>query len=274
MPAMACSAQVNTSSESAIEVGALARLERAQLARPVDGARVPDGERSHRFVACHALGGLPARIVALARAARHRRVKAVERIGVLHGKVGAARDVGARVQHRAPRIGSVEALGTQALARPAHVGGAVRGLHARDHAKAGEARDVGGSEDLRVLDPQAGRRTSRRPHLLEDVEHEGVGAIADGVHPHVKAAARRLAGEALHLLGRHEDQPRVPGIVTVRSVEGSPARAERSVEPELDGAHGESSVSHRLHRPALAIFPQAFLPLSAANTRKGSGRGR
>ena len=83
------------------------------------------------------------------------------------------------------------------------------------------------------------------------------------------AAAGRLAGEALHLLGRHEDQPRVPRVVAVRRVEGGPARAEGSVEPELDGPHGKPPVSDRLDRGALAILAPGFLPAQGREHAKG-----
>ena len=154
MRAICSAAQVKTSSESAMRSARLPGSSEPWSASQADGARVPDRERAHRLVPRHALLGLPARIGALERPPRHRGVEAVEGVGVLHREVGAARDVGAGVQHRAPGVGAGEPLGAEPLAGPAHVGGAVRRLHARHHAQAREARDVGGREDLGVLDAQ------------------------------------------------------------------------------------------------------------------------
>src|SRR6185295_5014604 len=49
-------------------------------------------------------------------------------------------------------------------------------------------------------------------------------------------AGRGLSGEPLHLVGRYQHQAGVGRIVAIGRVERSPARAERSVEPELDRA--------------------------------------
>ena len=88
-----------------------------------------------------------------------------------------------------PGVGAFEPLLAQALASPVHVAGGVGGLHRGDHAEFGEARNVGGRQDLGVFEAVAARvvRVVRR-HALQCVEHLAVGAVADGVHAHLQAA--------------------------------------------------------------------------------------
>ena len=87
----------------------------------------------------------------------------------------------------------------------------MRGLHARHDAQTRESRDVGRRQDLGVLDAEPRPRAASGQHLLEDVERQRVGAVADGVHPHLEAAAGGLARDALHLLRRHQHETRVAG---------------------------------------------------------------
>ena len=263
-------AHVNTSSESAIRSARLPTSSEPCSASSPIGARVPDRERAHRLVARHALLGLPARIGALARPARHRGVEAVEGVGVLHREVGAARDVGARCPAPSARRRRRRAARARGARRPIacrRCSGWAACSAPRPGARSAGCRRARGSGRARRAAVVAGRR---RPHLLEHVEHQRVGAIADGVHPDVEAAGARLAGEPLHLLGGHQHEPGVGGVVAVGRVQRGAARAERAVEPELDRAHHEPAVAHRLGRAALAVLgPTPSCRESAAKTRNG-----
>ena len=104
----------------------------------------------------HPLIGLPARVRARARAARHRGVDPVERVRQLDREVGAAGDHGPGREERAPGVGAGEPIGAEPGRRPGHVGGAVRGLHAREDAERAEAGHVARVEELGVLDPVTG----------------------------------------------------------------------------------------------------------------------
>jgi hypothetical protein len=104
------------------------------------------------------------------------------------------------------------------------------------------------SRAKRVLHPEAKRPRSSLlgEHALEGVEHEGVRAIADGVHAHLEAAGGGLRGDAVELVGRDQDEPRVLGVVAVGMMEGGAAGPERAVGQELEGAHRDQPVAHRL----------------------------
>ena len=71
----------------------------------------------------------------------------------------------------------------------------MRELHRAGDAELGEAGDVLGREQLRVLDPVA--QAERRPHrarALERVERLAVRPVADRVHGDGEAGLRRRAG--------------------------------------------------------------------------------
>ena len=56
----------------------------------------------------------------------------------------------------------------------------------------------------------------------------------------LKAAAERLLGETLRLLGRRHVEAAVAGRVAVVGEKGGAARAERAVRDDLEGANGEA----------------------------------
>src|SRR5262249_58435574 len=84
-----------------------------------------------------------------------------------------------------------------------------------------------------------------------------------------EATAHRLAGETIHLLRRHQDQPAVGGIVTVGRVQGSAARAEGAVEPELDRSDDELPVAGGGGPAPLAILAPGFLAAEGCEHAKG-----
>src|SRR5260370_20390979 len=226
------------------EVRALAGLERAEVRLLPRRPRVPRGEGAHGLGARHPLLGLPARVRTLARPPRDRRVDAGDGARVFPREVRAAGDARARAEQRAPRVRAAQALGAEALGRPAHLGRAVCRLHAREHAEPGEARDVALGQDLRVLDPRAeALRLAGSENLLKGVEGERVRAVADRVDADLEAAGRRLAGEAVELVRRDQQEPAVVRVVAVARVQRGAARAERAVEPELQRADDEPPVA-------------------------------
>ena len=80
----------------------------------------------------------------------------------LDGIVGAKGERNAGVEEGLPCVGVGGALGTEAIDGPVHVGEQVVGLHGGDDAELLEARDVGGIDDLGVLDAIA-RRCAETP---------------------------------------------------------------------------------------------------------------
>jgi len=87
----------------------------------------------------------------------------------------------------------------------------VGGLHARHHPETRKARDVGRRKDLGHARPAVSVAGHPGQHPFEHIEREGVGAVSDGVHPHLKAMVGGLPGDALHFLRRHEYEPLVAG---------------------------------------------------------------
>ena len=123
-------------------------------------------------------------------------------------------------------------------------------LHRRDHAELPEARDVGQTEMLRVLDaptPVLHRRI-RLEGGLEDVERLAVGTIADGVHTELHAVGGGDGRQLLHLGHWRRVEAAAAGRVAVGREHPGAARAERAVEGLLDGRDGEVVVvqAHRL----------------------------
>src|SRR5262249_56739663 len=76
-------------------------------------------------------------------------------------------------------------------------------------------------------------------------------------------------GEPLHCLRRHQDEPAVRRVVTVRRVEGGATGAEGAVEPEFDRAHGELTVAHGRGPAALPILAPGLLATERREHAKG-----
>ena len=115
-------------------------------------------------------------------------VEAAHRIDGLDVVVGAEGEVNFIFQHRVPGVGALDALGADARFGPAHVGGLMRRLHGSDDVESGETREVGGRDDLRVLDAITTiARAVGFGDGLECVERDGVGAITDGVKVELEA---------------------------------------------------------------------------------------
>ncbi len=94
---------------------------------------------------------------------------------------------GTAVEQRSKGVGGSDPFRADALLRPAAVVNGMIGLHGRDDAQAREAGDVLPPQVLGVLGAEpAVPRAVRRGHAVEDVEQEGVGPFADGVHDHLE----------------------------------------------------------------------------------------
>ena len=94
-----------------------------------------------------------------------------------------------------------------------HVVGGVDGLHAGRDAKLRQPRQVGGVDDLHVLDAvRHRRRRGRLRQFLEDVEHHAVGSVADGMHADREAQLAGLAELGRHLFGRRHVDAQVVGF--------------------------------------------------------------
>ena len=115
---------------------------RARRARHSRVERLVDGERLLRMPG-----------VALVDRAAHARADPRERVELLDRRIAAVRDDGARVEQRPERVGAV------GLAGPVAVGEIAVGrggeLHRAGDAERGEAGEILGREELRVLDPRA-----------------------------------------------------------------------------------------------------------------------
>jgi len=127
--------------------------------------------------------GLPAtRGTAFWEFASHAGVEAAHGVDGLDGIVGAKSQMYATSLQGGPSVSSFDAVGTDALFGPAHVGRLVGRLHGGDDVEFCETREILGRDHLGVLDAVAA--VARRIGLgdrFEDVEGDAVGAVADGV---------------------------------------------------------------------------------------------
>ena len=115
-------------------------------------------------------------------------VEAAHRVDGLDVVVGAEGEMNFIFEHRVPCVGAFDAVGADARFSPAHVGGLMRRLHGGDDVERGEAGEIGGRDDLGVLDAIATvARWVGFGDGFESVEGDGVGAIADGVKCELEA---------------------------------------------------------------------------------------
>ncbi len=116
----------------------------------------------------------------------------------------------------------------------------MRRLYPHRHAKLGEAPQVTGVDELRVLDAPA------VADLRERVQRDGGGQVADGVHGRGYAVPRRPSHHRDQLLRRQHQLPAGPQpgvrIVAVRG-----PRVERPVHEQLAGARRQKPSRPRDH---------------------------
>src|SRR3546814_1987081 len=79
-------------------------------------------------------------------------------------------------------------------------------LHRGDDAALAEAREIGGVDDLRVLDPPAAIALVGVRHRLDRIERLGVGLVADRVDRDLEAVHRRAAHQVLERSEEHTSE--------------------------------------------------------------------
>src|SRR5216683_7032597 len=128
------------------------------------------------------LGLPPAGRIAIGKLTRDASVESAEGADDFDGIIGAEGKTRAAFFQRGPGVSALDAFGTDAGFRPAHVVGLMRRLHGGDDFELGEAREVLGGDDLRVLDAVAAVALAIGfCDGFEDVERDAIGAVADGV---------------------------------------------------------------------------------------------
>ena len=152
----------------------------------------------------------------------------------LDGIVGAEGERHAGVEECLPCVGVGGALGAETRFGPVHVGEQMVGLHGGDDAELLEARNVGGIDDLRVLDAVA--RGAGDAGLRIGVESHGGGLVADGVKAELEAGLGAFDGHLVQLGLGVLGQAGVAGIVGVGRFHGGGAGAERAIHEALQKA--------------------------------------
>ena len=184
-------------------------------------------------------------------------VQAPERVHGLDREVGAERDAGAALLQRPPGVGAQQPVCAHAGFGHRLVGRGVGGLHRGDDLQLGEARDVGGVDQLGVLDPVAEAVAISGADFGEAVERLAVGGVADGVDGHLVAEEIGAAEQVLLLGVVDEAETPGAGFVAVGLEEPGAAAAECAVGVELDAPEREALVvepwggperGDRLHR--------------------------
>ena len=118
----------------------------------------------------------------------------------------------------------------------------MRGLHGCGHAERGEAAQVVGVEELRMLDPRP--QPTGLPALAgggQGIQDGAVGRIADGMHRELEARVRAPARQIEQLIVP-EQRFSAPRIGERLEHPGG-ARAERAVGERLDGAEAKPVVA-------------------------------
>src|SRR5438270_10547717 len=117
-------------------------------------------------------------------------------------------------------------------------------LHARNYAKLREARDVGGGDVLRVLDPEASiARAVLALHALEDIELQIYRPIPNRVDDHVQMRLVGTGCPRVKILGRIHEQPAVRWRIGERLHHCRGVGAQRSVDEAFEPTDPEPGVS-------------------------------
>src|SRR5262245_17199564 len=154
------------------------------------------------------LGKPPARRGSVRELSRHRGIEPEHRIERFDEPVGPERNAGTRIDERLEVVGNAAAFAADARFRPAHVVDAVARLNRGDCAERFEALLVFLANHLDVLDarpPVTG--TLRFGDALQNVQHDGIGAIANRVHDQLKAGGVGLGHRLLERFRRLDEQP-------------------------------------------------------------------
>ena len=197
--------------------------------------------------------------------APHAGPDARERVELLDRRVAAVAEHGARVEQRPERVGAVGLAGPELIGDVA-IRRRVRELHGAGDAELGEAGEILGGEQLRVLDPlPQPLRLPEVPRLLECVQRLAVGAVADRVHR--DREARR--GAAPHDLGQ---------LLAARDLHAAAVehprrlRAERAVHEHLQVAELHERAAEARAQPRSRARARACRAGSTARRAATAGR--
>src|SRR6266568_869481 len=145
--------------------------------------------------------------------------------------IGAKGQRNAGVEKCLPRIGVRSSLRAEAVHCPIHIGEQVVGLHAGDDAESGEAGNVGGIDNLRVLD--AIPRCRRDSFLRIGVKRHRSSLVADGMKAQLESGLSTLERHCIQLFLRELRQPSVARIIREGGLHRRGARAKRAVHEPL-----------------------------------------
>ena len=192
------------------------------------------------------------RLEPVERATRDGGVELDARVAALHRRVGAAGHDRPRVDEALPGIGALQARVAQALGREIEVADGVARLHRGNDPEFGEARNVGGTDDLGVLDAPARRidralgRRHRRERFLVPVERQVIAAIADGVGGDLDAALEVRLHHRQGIGFLHLQEAGVARRIRIGFEQGRAARSQRAVHEELHHARDHPPVRRRM----------------------------
>src|SRR5216683_5406314 len=175
--------------------------------------------------------------------ARDASVESAEGADDFDGIIGAEGETRAAFFQRGPGVSALDAFGTDAGFRPAHVVGLVRRLHGGDDFELGKALEIVGGDDLGVLDAVAAvARAIGFGDGFKDIEGDAVGAVADGVEVELESSFVAFDGERFQLIGLHDQDAADLGIIGIGLEHGGGARTERAVGDHFESAGLEPRV--------------------------------
>ena len=102
-------------------------------------------------------------------------------------------------------------MGPEAIFGPVHICEQMIGLHGSDDAQLFEAWNIGGVDNLRVLDAIA--RGARDAGLVESIEGHRRRLVADGVEANLKAGVRPFKRHGVELLLCVLRKARIVGVI-------------------------------------------------------------
>ena len=237
------------------EVGPLADLERARVGVVVVDVRRPDGEPRERLGERDRLGGEERVSRAVVRSgARDRDLHLRQRIRGRDRPVRAHREDGTVPGEVAERIHLVDAVLPEERHRElVHLRIALSpvGLGVHDRIEVAEAREIVGVHDLHVGEMVAKVVPSvDADGVLDGVEREAYGTVADRVQVHLEAESAELGERVLEDVGVDELQTGVVRVaatpVAVRGEERACVVLEHAVGHHLDRGGEEASAEAAL----------------------------
>src|SRR5216683_2060933 len=175
--------------------------------------------------------------------ARDASVESAEGADDFDGIIGAEGETRSAFFQRGPGISALDAFGTDAGFRPAHVVGLVRRLHGGDDFELGKALEIFWGDDLRVLDAVAAVALAIGfCDGFENVERDAVGAVADGVEVELESGLVAFDGQRFQFVGLHDQNAAGLGVVGIRLEHSGGAGTESAVGDHFESAGFEPRV--------------------------------